>query len=40
MQILVNSDIPEITKDDVLELYDRLYHFFRDCGADSRAHPI
>lgn len=39
-QMIISSDIPEITKDDVLELYDRLYHFFSDCGADSRAHPI
>lgn len=39
-QMIISSDIPEITKDDVLNLYDRIFHFMQDCGVSWREHRI
>ena len=39
-QMIISSDIPEITKDDVLELYDRLFHFMGDWGVSWKEQRI
>lgn len=39
-QMIISSDIPEITKDDVLELYDRLFNFMQDCGVSWKEHRV